>query len=860
MNMKTKITYLLSALGMSAATALTMSACRDYDVFEEEVVKEIASAKEFNQHFIEMFGEPAENHKWGMKLLEPTDFSFGSEMTRASENNVNVNRNQWCERDNNGYKDQPYVLAKTIKVPGWPNFDGYYYGNNGSSTFGGVYTHDKIFKQDYNIQPCGDVTDYEINYVSTWFRTHKNPVSEPLHLTDFFVQNISQDNDQLKYENAIDLGGTTMQQGLPGYPKSNQTGLDGYPRSEWWNGDNANYVNDVVEANTNTKKSNVDSHIKVTHQEGHLNSNERLNYSTDFLHFKSMDGNSFTETGFAPNDGWTHINNFNYGNSNFDPENVTDKGFREIKYVHSSGTEDFACRSSMANQDEWIHDWVLVHLVWDEVGADGQSHKREGYYLGFDFSGHTNDTKIERDGFYSNWIIKISPAFLTMTPNKTARVMCEDLGGSFDFDYNDVVFDVAYDGSKNEAIICLQASGGTLPIVVGGASDTKYEAHYMLGQSTDTPVNVDAPNGARHEVAIYRISATDYLTDGQLDFNKIPVLVKYKDSNSWSAVSDAQNIGVSPGMSESEFGDHHASIQEGKKTPRKFATAIGVNWMKELKCIRDGYQKFIEWVKNPDYKYEVDVTDGGAAGATGQKQTLYWYDDITGSEIIYKGPKDPVIQSSDPSVNLVQWQSLATIKANPAINSTAWDMAVDYITIANYIGSNSIIGQLADKNTNDPITFAYITKAPADNGKEYVHGMIFPIWIIDQKPYWVKQDGTKTEITSTILQNKASYRTATWQSNFVRSGIGGQTLPSVNKGQGVDDDGNYTFVTKYGYTKADLYVTPEGESDPRYCDYVAFYVWEDVVDNPYLTAFHDDQLGVMNTAGPVKKYECYVIF
>lgn len=850
-----KRSFALAASAFAITSAFV--GCRDYIPFDEEDIKSADFSKHYDDAFVQLFGEPAENHNWGMTLLEPINFSSG-DMTRAVDNNVNVNRNQWCERNTSGYNTQDYVLANTIKVPGWPNFDGYYYGNNGSSTFGGVYKHDDIFTgSGLQVQPCGDVTDYEINYVSTWFRTHKNPISEPLHLTDFFIQNISQDNDQLFYNNAIDLGGTSMQQGLPGgYPKTSQIGPDGNPRSPWWNGDNAKFVNDVVLPNTNDRRTNIGNDIQVEHQLSHLNSNESLNYSVDYLHFKSMDGNAYAQ-GFTPDDGWTHINNFNYGNSNFNPEDVVDRGFREIKYVHSSGTEDFACRSSMANQNSWIHDWVLVHLTWKEPGADGVVRDREGYYLGFDFSNSTNDTKISRDGFYSNWIIKISPAYFAKNETKTARVMCEDLGGAFDYDFNDIVFDVAYDGNKKEAIICLQASGGTLPIVAGGLSDIKYEAHYMLGQSnTDTPVNVDASNGASHEVAIYRIPATGYLTDDKLDFKKIPVLVKFKGESEWTNTNDLRD----QSWTDSSFGDHHAEVQDGTKTPRKFATAIGVNWMKEFKCIKEGYQKFILWVVTPSYSYEVDVS-GSDGNATGQKQTLYWYDDITKKEWIHQGPKDPVISSSDPSLNPVQWQSLATINVSQDFNLK--NKAVDYITIASYSGDNSIIDQLKSKKLNEPVTFAYITKAPTSLGTTGVHGMIFPIWIIDSKPYYVKPDGSKTEITETILKTEASYRTATWQSTFVRSGANGANTPSTDMGQGVDADGNYTFVTKYGYTVADLYVdlTPDNSDNTKtYCDYIAFYVLEDVDSNPYSIAAVSGSQGMMGNDGDVKKYECYVIF
>lgn len=569
-----------------------------------------------------------------------------------------------------------------------------------------------------------------------------------------------------------------------------------------------------------------------------------------------MVGNAYTSTGFSPDDGWTHINNFNYGNSNFNPEEAQDKGFREIKYIHSSGTEDFACRSSMASQDSWIHDWVLVHLTWEEDGIT-----RDGYYLGFDFSGSTQETEIARDGFYSNWIIKISPALFAPNQGKTARVMCEDLGGSFDFDFNDVVFDVAHDANNHQVVICLQASGGTLPIYVG--NDSKYEAHYMLGQSkTDIPVNVDANPGAKHEVAIYRISDSEYLTNSQLDVKKIPVYVKHKGSDSYTSTTSSTEIG-DQAWTQDQYG--HQYDAAASKVPRKFATEVGVNWMQELKFINDGYQKFIEWVKNPNYTYEVTITD------TNTKQTLHWFDDRAHFELIYQGPEAP--KATGTSNVVVSWNSLKTLHVDNSFKLK--NSAVDYITIRTYgdnggTNVNSIKNQLDSKNLTDPVTFAYITKTAAVSDKipgsanPYVHGVIFPIWIIgtgdNATPYWVKPDGTRVEITEAILKAEASYRPATWQSSFVRSGVNGATVPETDYGQGIDADGNYTFVTKYGYTKSDLYIDINNDGNREYCDYVAFYVYEDVDSNPYSTAAWNDDQGTMNNAGDVKKYECYVIF
>ena len=71
------------------------------------------------------------------------------------------------------------------------------------------------------------------------------------------------------------------------------------------------------------------------------------------------------------------------------------------------------------------------------------------------------------------------------------RVFAEDLSASAgtDFDFNDVVFDV-YTNSSKQAKIIIQAAGGTLPLRVAG-----YEVHALFNVSVATMVNTKAKNG-----------------------------------------------------------------------------------------------------------------------------------------------------------------------------------------------------------------------------------------------------------------------------------------------------------------------------------------------------------------------------
>ena len=50
--------------------------------------------------------------------------------------------------------------------------------------------------QDYKLVQPAFITDREIEVVSQWFKDHKNPVSTPVNLTDFFALQVYNENEQ----------------------------------------------------------------------------------------------------------------------------------------------------------------------------------------------------------------------------------------------------------------------------------------------------------------------------------------------------------------------------------------------------------------------------------------------------------------------------------------------------------------------------------------------------------------------------------------------------------------------------------------------------------------------------------------
>lgn len=753
----------------------------------------------FEQNFIARFGEPDPNHSWGQDLGLRPIYAYSGDVTRATNQNVNVNLNQWCDHQSGtGYNtSNQNLLIDKVQVPGWPNFDGFFYASKGEQalrkdgTNAGIINYSTMMANN-SWRPVGDVTEYEIQYVSTWFRTHRNPVSIPLHLTDFFVQNISSDKDQLYYLGYVDDSGKT---------RSDGSSLGTLATGPGYNGPNVEHVSDVLVDNSLDQKKTITTSeyagkpIANITRVLHENNNDQINYALDYLHFGDTPesfNNGLTEGN------WTHVNDFNAGNTNYNPEASLDNSFRDIKYIYSSGTEDFACRGSFSSDGAWIHNWVLVYLQWKETGADGKEYDRSGYYLGFDYEGGTQEVHVAPDGFYSNWIIKVSPGHF-VPGEYSKRVMCEDLGGSFDFDFNDVVFDVQFDGSKNEAIISLKAAGGTLPIYVGDTQEN-HEAHYLLGHSTDQPVNV-IQGGATHEAAIYRVSVSSEIKSGKQYIN-IPIKVKQDGQTLTTSVTKIQTVGEDyewkpNNDASSGLGSYEKTAD---KTPRNFVTEVGVHWMKELEGIDYGYDRFHDWVADEGFGYDVD------ADGTGNKD-LRWYNSPKAKEKIYNyGVKEIVDPTQgDPTIETVQWWLLSQR------DDLLSDVSFDHKTISEKIllikdypkgDDNSIVEELEERGEHGQLTFAYVF---AHSGQETVQYSVMPAWKDNDGHLWYKfSDGSDPhQITEQTIRN------ATWRQSYFQKDF------QINKAN--------TSIGKIALNIDQLSVkNADGTRD--YCDYVILFV------------------------------------
>jgi hypothetical protein len=254
------------------------------------------------------------------------------------------------------------------------------------------------------------------------------------------------------------------------------------------------------------------------------------------------------------------INNFNNGKYSGNAE-------QGCMLMYNSSTKlDFSFKTSQSGGQR-----IYKHWRMEKINGN--------YYVGFDHEAWRQapanaNEEDKRDYIYNDWIIKIVPGLGYSKEDKikeAGRIICEDLGGIGDFDFNDVVFDATiYESGKT--IITLQAAGGTLPLTVAGI-----EVHEAFGVSTKDMVNTG--------VGIVKDAYTFEASEKYNSLIEIPVIVMHN--------ANATNMERYTIELKAEIG----------KAPQKICVPTSFEWPKEYKSIEDAYPGFKNWVNTGDKWY-----------------------------------------------------------------------------------------------------------------------------------------------------------------------------------------------------------------------------------------------------------------
>lgn len=627
-------------LFLAAATLGVFAACSDYDPgMSEKVIdytdEELATIQEYTANFVERYGEIDPNHTWGFGDLGQTLD------TRQSDPNSNlwitITKGPIQETDEGGplyyydwdgqriithatthtssgaeqptyplykYNGDDRLLNFTVEdgktIPGFPVHNYYlsnYYDPNDVNAGAGKisYPYDTKYEGWYHCRFASDNSENP----QTWF-PNKNAL-------------IAYAQEHRLYE-IIPLGDVAVCNDL-----DDPEVADVYAEfSEEWTGTNPDI--------------NLDTYFVQQVWKGTATYTDIENHGTiiggNQMDYLAAYGENYTATDDE------HFYNFNYGDYS--------NGNNGMMRIYDSNTENFSYHNSYKSATIWNR-YRLVYL-------------HGNWYVGFDFA--------LEDGTYANhvyndWIVKIVPgdgssidipdeyttetSTRNVTENRTniasGRVMCEDLGTTNDFDFNDVVFDVTYtraetrtatytktilkkkisEGnykviSETEVLtsatdwtpttpngtwtgqITLLASGGTLPIYVQNfPNGQQFECHEtLLGANASNlkvgekynPINVGANVNNISPVTLPPVSG---LTSTNPDNINIYV-------HAPSSSDRATQTIVLP----SAQGGQYENVSEA---PQKICVPVGTKWMRESQQIEWTHTYFRNWVNKENDEY-----------------------------------------------------------------------------------------------------------------------------------------------------------------------------------------------------------------------------------------------------------------
>ena len=188
---------------------------------------------------------------------------------------------------------------------------------------------------------------------------------------------------------------------------------------------------------------------------------------------------------------------------------------------------------------------------------------------------------IPADDDFEKGVKGCTPGFSVAIPEKEVfniRIIGEDLSATrrSDFDFNDIVIDVKYDATN--AVVMLQAAGGTLKLRFGNGVDKAWEVHEVFGVEQKVMVNTHAE----------KIPGAAYAT-------KAPVRVELGYGiNSAAEAKDKLIIEV---FKNNEWCELTAETAE---PAAKIAVDTDYQWLDERTSIKDVYPNFVSWVQNPN--------------------------------------------------------------------------------------------------------------------------------------------------------------------------------------------------------------------------------------------------------------------
>ena len=494
----------------------------------------------YNEAFIKVFGKPSANQDWGFGKSASTRANSG-ETVPQTEAYHNMNHNEWADPDKEfgGYtvpdpltEQQKAVVAAyfqsvpnlTYSDPQWRHFFVQQVYKGGKVDAG------KVRNTTEGITAANG-TKYDSGNMNLLSVGRNN-----IHINDFNAGSCSTSN---VLDNGQHVGGSSHPDQITLMVNIDDTSCFGYHETgsstqhnnkaalvswqtirDWANANGLN--GDCLADNWNRSFLGFDLAIKEGAQ-AQSDIAARYNDGPESYSYAMVNGEIVSING---NDNIVYNSeNIYYLDTNTNMYVAADKMTLQDNEIQAEYRVDGDYKGKYINVDKFV---ALLNDGWLPVK---DKNFREWVKVG------------KSDGYFSDWIVTLTKAERKNPPhNYTICVIGEDLtvGGSdeedlgADFDFNDVVFDVALE--SNETWVRLKAAGGTLPLTIDGI-----EIHGKFGVATNVMVNTGA--GPNKEYVEFK------LNNVYTDAKNIPVFVtKGGRSVELTAVQGepASKIGVKP--------------------------------------------------------------------------------------------------------------------------------------------------------------------------------------------------------------------------------------------------------------------------------------------------------------------------
>ncbi len=210
--------------------------------------------------------------------------------------------------------------------------------------------------------------------------------------------------------------------------------------------------------------------------------------------------------------------------------------------------------------------------------TDGNGTDDTYSYICFD---DPDDNGNEGDKDYNDMVLYTPQQLTPITHNETEwTIACEDLGGTFDYDFNDIVFRVRHTAGNDYAYIFPVAAGGTLPAhVYYQGTQIPGEWHSFFGNGYESDVMINTGKGPE-EHAVKTIRLEGLPTDWS---------IKALTSNSNGLTIKVERA---DGEVSSVTGPTNGSA------PQMLILPYDWQWPVELTRITKAYPSFGEWGAN----------------------------------------------------------------------------------------------------------------------------------------------------------------------------------------------------------------------------------------------------------------------